>query len=124
MKKIFEKKIKKNLLILSGSICVALGFLGIFLPLLPTTPFLLLAAFCYAKSSNNFYQWLISNCLFGHYIKNYQEGKGLPLKEKIFTIFLLWLTMGYSCFFVVTVLWLKFLLISIGILVTIHIATY
>ncbi len=75
-------QVKKWTLIVAGTICVCLGVAGIFLPLLPTTPFLLLAAVCYAGSSPRFYHWLMNNRWFGRYIKNYREGKGLTLNDE------------------------------------------
>ena len=110
----------RTLLIFSGTFFLVLGILGIFLPILPTTPFLLLASFCYARSSQKFYRWLLNNRLCGAYIKNYIEGRGIPLKQKIFTLLLLWLTIGYSAIFIVPVVWVKILLAVIAIAVTIH----
>ena len=75
--------IKKGILVASGTFFLVLGIIGIFIPLLPTTPFLLLAAACYIRGSKKFYYWLIKNKWFGKYIKNYQEGRGVPLKVKI-----------------------------------------
>ena len=115
-----KEKIKKILLILVGNICVALGFIGMFVPLLPTTPFLLLASVCYAKSSKKFYQWLLTNRWCGQYIKNYREGKGMILRQKILTLCLLWLSISYSSCFVVSRLFVKFILFTIAILVSIH----
>jgi len=88
--------LNKYLLIAAGTISTAIGILGIFVPILPTTPFLLLAAVCYLRSSERFYRWLLNNRLLGFYIKNYIEGKGMPLKTKLFTILLLWLGIGLS----------------------------
>ncbi|UCD13738.1 MAG: YbaN family protein [Thermoplasmatales archaeon] len=110
-------------LITAGTIFLGLGILGIFLPILPTTPFLLLAAACYARSSEKFYNWLINNKWFGSYIKNYREGKGVPLKIKVYTISLLWITILFSAFFIVRILWVKVLLILIAVGVTIHVLT-
>ncbi|NUM35442.1 MAG: YbaN family protein [Candidatus Brocadiae bacterium] len=118
-----KEKIKKISLILVGSICVALGVIGMFLPLLPTTPFLLLASVCYTKSSKKFSDWLLTNRLCGQYIKNYKEGKGMILRQKILTLTLLWLSISYSCFFAISRLFVKFILFTIAILVTIHILT-
>ena len=115
------KKAYKLLLIVSGSISVALGIIGIFLPLLPTTPFLLLAASCYIRSSDKLYHWLITNKYLGAYIKNYREGRGLSLKVKIFTLSLLWITIGSTIIFSVKLLAVRVLLIIIAIAVTIHI---
>ena len=111
---------RKTLLITAGTTCVLLGTLGVLIPVLPTTPFLLLAAACYARSSDRFYQWLISNRLFGRYIRNYREGKGIPLRTKVVALTLLWLTIGYSAFFVLDSLILRLLLLAIAIGVTIH----
>jgi len=86
---------------------VALAVLGLFLPVLPTTPFLLLAAVCYARSSERFYHWLMTNRWFGEYIRNYREGRGIPLKQKVLTISLLWVTIGYAAAFIVSTFCLR-----------------
>lgn len=94
--------------------------LGIFLPLLPTTPFLLLAAACYIRSSDKFYRRLITNRLFGRYIRNYREGRGVSPLMKVMAISLLWITIGYSAFLVVDILAVRILLILIAVGVTVH----
>jgi len=109
------------LLIIEGTFFVGLGIIGIFLPLLPTTPFLLLAAACYARSSKRFYNWLLTNRWFGNYIRNYRERKGIPYKIKILSISFLWIAIGYSAIFVVHILLGRIILILIAIGVTIHI---
>jgi uncharacterized membrane protein YbaN (DUF454 family) len=86
---------------ITGTVFLIIGGVGIILPLLPTTPFLLLALACYAKSSKRLYNWLLYNKWFGEYIKNWHEGRGIPVKTKILTIALLFLTIGYSVAFVV-----------------------
>ena len=101
---------------------IGISIIGIFLPILPTTPFLLLAAALYAKSSKRFYGWLINNRILGRYIKNYREGKGIPLKVKIIAISILWITIGYSAIFAIDILWVRILLVIIAIGVTVHIA--
>jgi uncharacterized membrane protein YbaN (DUF454 family) len=108
-------------LIITGTFFVGLGVLGIFLPLLPTTPFLLLAAACYVRSSKRFYNWLLNNKWFGNYIKNYQDGKGVPLKVKVLSISLLWVTIIFSAVFIVHNFFVRIILILIAIGVTIHI---
>jgi uncharacterized membrane protein YbaN (DUF454 family) len=92
--------LKRYLLITLGTICLAIGIVGIFTPILPTTPFLLLAAFCYLRSSQRFHSWLMNNRVFGGYIRSYTEGRGIPLKVKLFTITLLWVTIGISIWLV------------------------
>ncbi|MFC2154116.1 YbaN family protein [Candidatus Altiarchaeota archaeon] len=109
------------ILIIAGTIFVFLGLMGIFLPILPTTPFLLLAAACYVRSSERLYTWLLTNRLFGEYIRNYREGKGIPLKTKVFSITLLWTTILYSAIFIIQQIMIQMLLILIAIGVSLHI---
>ena len=129
MKQKSKKKNKKlnqllrAILITSGTIFLGLGLVGIFIPILPTTPFLLLAAACYARSSQRFYNWLMNNRWFGSYIKNYRDGRGIPLKFKILTITLLWLTILTSIYFVINNFLIEIILIIIAIGVTVHILT-
>ena len=91
---------KKALYITFGTVCVGLGVLGIFLPLMPTTVFLLLAAFFYSRSSDRFHSWLLNNPLFGEYIRNYHEGRGMTLKHKARAVMVLWGTIAVSMWFV------------------------
>ena len=111
----------KPLLIVAGSVFVGLGILGIILPVLPTTPFLLLAAACYARSSQRFYCWLLNNRWFGTYIDNYRRKKGMPLKVKLLTVSLMWLTLTLSLIFAVQSLSLRLILIILALGVSIHI---
>src|SRR4030065_1400605 len=90
---------KSRLLIGAGILSTGLGIIGIFVPILPTTPFLLLAAACYMRSSERLYRWPINNRIFGAYVRNYIEGKGMPVKIKMFTILLLWLTIALTIVF-------------------------
>ena len=83
----------KYLLIILGSICLALGVIGIFLPLLPTTPFLLLSAALYFRSSEKLYQWLIRQKYLGTYIRNFREHRAIPLRAKIISIAMIWITL-------------------------------
>lgn len=106
---------------IAGTFSLGLGIVGILLPLLPTTPFLLLAAACYARSSERLNNWLLNNPWFGNYLRNYWKGKGIPLKVKVLSISFLWITIGYSALFVVQILLGKIILVIIAIGVTIHI---
>ena len=112
---------KRRLLIGAGTLSTGLGIIGIFVPILPTTPFLLLAAACYMRSSERFYRWLISNRIFGAYVRNYIEGRGIPIKIKILTILLLWLTIGLTVTFGVQNMVIRIVLICVAIGVTTHI---
>ena len=111
----------RPVLIIAGSFFLGLGIIGIFLPLLPTTPFILLAVSCYARSSKRLHDWLLNNRWIGSYAKNYREGKGIPYKAKVVSISILWVVIGYSVFFVVHILLIKILLIFIAAGVTLHI---
>jgi len=115
-----SEKLKRQLLLAAGTLSLAIGIVGIVVPILPTTPFLLLAAGCYLRSSPRFYNWLMGNRFFGAYIRNYIEGRGIPVKVKLFTIILLWATISVSIWLtaklIVTVI---LLIVAVG--VTLHI---
>jgi len=110
-----------GILVVSGTFFLILGIIGIFLPILPTTPFLLLAAACYAKGSERFYHWLIYNKWLGNYIRNYQEGNGIPLSVKIISVTVLWITILFSIFIIVSHFFIRVILFIIAIAVTMHI---
>jgi uncharacterized membrane protein YbaN (DUF454 family) len=118
MKKIY---IKKWLFVLAGLLFLGIGAVGVFVPLLPTTPFLLLAAACFLRSSDRLYQWLMNHRIFGNYIRNYREHRAMSLPSKVLVLTLLWVTMSYAIFKVVTILAVQILLLFIAIGVTIHI---
>lgn len=88
--------IKKYIFITIGFISLGLGIIGIVLPVLPTTPFLLLSAYLFSKSSEKFYNFLITNKVFGKYIRDYREKKGITLKNKIIVLVFLTITIGIS----------------------------
>ncbi len=119
--KIFLNRPKKVLFITLGTFFVGIAIVGIIIPILPTTPFLLLSAALYARSSKRFYDWLLSNRLFGKYIKNYREGRGIPVYLKIIVITLLWITISISIVFAVELLAVRILLVVIASGVSIHI---
>jgi uncharacterized protein len=115
-----KKGLTRTLLLVAGTLCVALAAVGMVLPVLPTTPFLLLAAVCYARSSRRFYDWLLTNRWFGEYIRNYREGRGIALRHKVVALSLLWLTIGYAAVFAVSLWPVKVVLVGIAAGVTIH----
>ena len=114
---------KRWLLLMAGLLCVGLAAAGTVLPLLPTTPFLLLAAACFARSSEKLHHWLHTNRLFGPYLLAYRNGEGIPLKAKIATLLLLWVSLGASLLLVIPPhLWfVRIALALIGAGVTVHI---
>ena len=123
MKSTRSSRLKKSFFVVAGSLFLVLGCIGIVLPILPTTPFLLLSAACYYNGSDRMHRWLLNNRWFGSYIRNYKEGKGLQLKAKVFTLALLWLVIGYSALFIVNILIVQLVLFAIAVGVTLHIAT-
>jgi uncharacterized membrane protein YbaN (DUF454 family) len=113
----------KRLWIIVGTISLVLGALGIIFPFLPTTPLLLLSAFCYAKSSQKLYDWLLGNKLFGRHIKNWREGRGIPLKAKTLAVTMIAVSIGYSVIYIVPYLIAKVLLVLIAVIVSCYIIT-
>lgn len=112
--------LRKWLLISAGIFCVALGAIGIVLPLLPTTPFLLLAAACFVRSSDRLYTWLTSHRVFGSYIRNYREHRGMTTKARILTLIVLWAGVGYAAIVVARSWILRLVLLGIAVSVTIY----
>jgi hypothetical protein len=115
--------IKRKLLLVAGTVFVVLGVIGIFLPLMPTTVFLLLAAACYMRSSEKFYRWLINHRILGGMIRDYREGRGIPLRNRLITTLLLWATIGASGYFFVENDWVRLLLGVIAVGVSAHLLT-
>lgn len=122
------QQIIRALWLTAGTICVALGAIGIVLPILPTTPFLLAAAACYYKSSPRLHRWLLNNKYFGEYIRNYTEGKGLTAKTKVTALTVLWATISISIVFalprllpITFVLPLQIIMIAMAAAVSVHI---
>lgn len=114
-------RLQRALLLACGWLCVVLAAIGIVLPGLPTTPFLLLAAVCFSRSDPRFYDWLIANRWFGPYIRNYREGRGMTHRQKFFTLVPLWLALGSSGWLMTDRLWLRLVLAAVGAAVTAHI---
>ncbi|MDR1887595.1 MAG: YbaN family protein [Prevotellaceae bacterium] len=117
-------KLKKIFLITCGSIFLILGIFGIFLPLLPTTPFLLLTAACYARSSEKLLEKLLNNRYLGRYIVEYRQKQGIRKSIKIYVLSLLWTTIAVSIALFADALWIKILLACVAVGVTVHISTF
>ncbi len=116
-----QDKLKRRLLVVAGIIFTGIGIIGIVVPILPTTPFLLLATACYMRSSQRLYNWLLNNRLLGIYISSYVQGKGMPLRVKVFTLILLWITIGLSIWFVAQDILIRVILVIVAAGVTTHI---
>jgi uncharacterized membrane protein YbaN (DUF454 family) len=117
-----EMDIKRLLFVSLGTLFLGVGLVGIIVPILPTTPFLLLATSFYARGSDKFHNWLLNNRILGAYIKHYIDGKGMPLKIKLFTIVLLWIAISSTVAFAVDELVLRIVLVLVAIGVSVHIA--
>jgi uncharacterized membrane protein YbaN (DUF454 family) len=114
----------KVIWIIAGSVSLALGIIGIFVPLLPTTPFLLLAAAAYGKGSARLYNRLLNQKYVGPYIRRFRENKAIPLRAKIYAVTLLWATIGYCIIFPDLPLWVRIMLGCIAAGVTRHILSF
>ena len=122
------QKLVRAVWFIAGTVCVVLVAIGMVLPILPTTPFLLAAAACYYKSSERMHRWLLNNKWFGEYIRNYTEGKGLTKKTKIAALSVLWITIIFSTVFMLNrllpaqlVLPMQITMIAVAIAVSAHI---
>jgi uncharacterized membrane protein YbaN (DUF454 family) len=109
----------KLLLVFAGFLSLFLGIIGIFLPVLPTTPFLLLASACFLRSSGKLHKWITGHPLFGRYIRGYEQFKAVTRKAKISAIILLWISIGFSIYIIPPV-WVKILLFFIACGVSVH----
>lgn len=109
----------KPLLIILGSFFLGLGIFGIFIPILPTTPFLLLAAGCYFRSSDRLYKWLLNHYIFGRYIRNFKENRYISLHSKIISLIAMWLMISLSIFVFIKTLWIRILVAILGIIGTV-----
>lgn len=104
----------KILFNVAGTLALILGILGIFLPLLPTTPFLLLASACYLRGSERLHRWLLGNRVLGQYLSNIQTGQGIPMRAKVFTLIFMWASLAFSAWYV-PLPWVRPLLLIPGI---------
>lgn len=111
-------RIRRSLLIAAGLLSTALAVLGIFLPLLPTVPLLLLAAACFARSSPRCHAWLREHRHFGPVLAAYQDGAGVPRRAKVSALLLIWTSIPLSALFLVEATWLRLLLVLIALAVT------
>jgi len=107
-------------LLVVGWLCVALGVIGIFLPVLPTTPFLLLAAACFVRSSKRFYLWLVLHPRLGPWVRDYLDGQGIPRRAKGYALGLMWLSIALSCY-LVPLPWARAFMLTSAVLVSIYI---
>lgn len=120
-KKVIQNPLLRQLVFGFGCFSVFLGVIGIFLPVMPTTPFLLLAAACFMRTSPKFYRWLVEHPKLGKYVLYYLNGKGIPLKAKVYALVTMWFTISVSAFILLDSQIVRIILPSIGLLVSIYI---
>lgn len=113
----------KILLMIIGTVSLGLGVIGIMLPVLPTTPFLLLSLACYMRSSSKLHNFILSNKYLAPYVKDYISGNGIPIASKKKAIFLIWLTIGFSVVFIIDKIFVKMMLFIIATIVSTYIWT-
>jgi len=113
-------RVKKIMLSACGLLALALATAGIFLPLLPTTPFLLLAAACFFRSSERLYNWLIAHKHFGRMIRQYREHHAISRRARLATLALLWVTLAFSGLVALEAPWARILLLAVGVGVSLH----
>ena len=114
-------RLKRWLYIVAGSVAVGIGVIGVVVPVLPTTPFLLLGAICYTRGSQRVYTALLNNRLVGSYLRNYLEGRGMTRRSKIWTLSLLWLGIALAAALTTDSLIVRIVLATVLIGVTVHI---
>ncbi len=105
----------RGLFLIAGTVALGLGIVGVFLPVLPTTPFVLLAAACYARGSRRFHQKLLANRTFGPIIAEWERHRSIPYRTKVAAVVLMSLTLATSIVFFVRPVWLKALLAVMGV---------
>lgn len=108
------------ILISCGWIAVAGGVVGVFLPLVPTVPFLLLAVACFSKSSERFHSWLVEHNNLGPLLRDYLRGAGIPLRAKTIAIGMVWVSFPATTILFARDFWLKTLLITVAVGVTLY----
>jgi uncharacterized membrane protein YbaN (DUF454 family) len=113
--------LKRTALLLSGYVLVAFGAVGIVLPIIPTTPFLIAAAICFASSSPRAKEWLEHNRFFGEYIENYRTGAGVSGAKKVRMVIFLWIMLAVSGYFMQERMLVLLILLAVGLAVTAHI---
>jgi len=107
-------------LIACGWASIAAGVVGIVLPLVPTVPFLLLAAACFARSSDRFHTWLLEHNHLGPLLRDYLKGAGIPLRAKRAAVCMVWVSFPATTFLFVQALWLQLLLIATAVAITVY----
>ena len=113
-------KMMRGVYIVVGTIALVIGAIGLFLPVIPTTPLVILAAACYYRGSDRLHNWILSSGWFGETVKNYQEGRGLTRHTKVKAISMMWAMIFISAWFFVSNLFVRVAIICVAIGVTVY----
>jgi len=113
-------KMMRGIYVIVGTIALVIGAIGLFLPVIPTTPLVILAAACYYRGSERLHAWILSSRWFGETIKNYQAGRGLTRDTKMRAIFLMWTSIIISTWFFVSNLFVRVAMIGVAMCVTVY----
>jgi uncharacterized membrane protein YbaN (DUF454 family) len=116
-----QRGLRRIVLLVVGALSLATGVIGMFIPVLPTTCFLLLAAWCFGRSSPRLHRWMHTNRWFGEYLSDYREGRGIPWRIKVGSLSVMWATIGLSVVFAVSSIWIRAGLLFIATAVTVHV---
>lgn len=113
-------KMMRSIYIIVGTIALVIGAIGLFLPVIPTTPLVILAAACYYRGSDRLHNWILSSRWFGETVKNYQEGRGLTRDTKVRAISMMWAMILISAWFFVSNFFVRVAIICVAIGVTVY----
>jgi len=115
------RSVTRHLLLAVGWTALGLGVVGIVVPVLPTVPFLLLAAACFLRSSERLHRWLVTHPVFGHHIADYLAGRGLRVRAKVTALLTLWASILLSVILVVPLLWADLVMLAVAAAVSVYI---
>lgn len=113
-------KMMRGIYVIVGTIALVIGAIGLFLPVIPTTPLVILAAACYYRGSERLHAWILRSRWFGETIKNYQAGRGLTRDTKVRAIILMWTTIIISAWFFVSNHFVRVAMIGVAMGVTVY----
>ena len=116
-------RVSRALWVTAGTLSLAIGVVGIAVPILPTTPFVLIAAACYLRGSRRMYDWMIANRYIGGYLRDYMEGRGVSVRAKITSIVVLWTLIALSASFATSSTTVRIVLLAVAVAVTVHLVT-
>lgn len=118
-----KSELLRGVLICVGWISICCGLIGLFLPLVPTIPFLLLATVCFSRSSERFHSWLVEHRHLGPLLRDYLVGGGIPLRAKVMAIGMIWISIPCSMLLFVETFWIKALLVTVATAITLYLLT-